>query len=289
MHTDTVVSGGPPSKTLGLWRRLPAIIRALVVGFVILQLGGSVPGALLVANLKLSPSIPWFLPATGIWLWLFWRYVNGWGWPQSTAEIRGLNIRARPLPVRVWFWSLFAGGLGMVSTMGIIFVASHFGNLPDRAFQPPFEVSAYPPWTVASIFIAIAGTAGVVEEAAFRGHMLSMIQRRHGWVIGIAVVAVMFYAAHLSHAYATLAFAPFFVVYSALHGLLVYLTRSILPSVILHAVADVIVVPMQFGVLASPAQMTVVTHGGITLLFAAAAVPAFRRLAAVAREAQIRR
>jgi membrane protease YdiL (CAAX protease family) len=187
----------------------------------------------------------------------------------------------------VWFWSLLAGALGMVSVMGLVFVTSKFGNLPGKAFEPPFAVSTYPWWTVLSIFLSIAATAGVVEEAAFRGYMLSAIARRHGWIVGIVVVGVVFYVAHLSHAYATLAFLPFFLAYSALHGLLVYLTRSILPSVVLHAVADFIVVPMQFGVIPGPGESTFVTHGGLTTVFALAATPAFVRLAAIARESNL--
>jgi hypothetical protein len=36
-----------------------------------------------------------------------------------------------------------------------------------------------------SVFAAVALTAAVVEEAAFRGYMLSGIQRRFGWAVGI--------------------------------------------------------------------------------------------------------
>ena len=64
--------------------------------------------------------------------------------------------------------------------------------------------------------LSVAATAGVVEEAAFRGYMLSIIEARHGWVAGILIVALLFYAAHLSHAYATIAFLPFFMAYSLL-------------------------------------------------------------------------
>ncbi len=272
------------SRAKVVWQRLPVVVRAVVVGLLVLQIGGAVPGVLLVTSLYLSPEVPWFLPATGIWLWLFWRYVNGRGWPAATAQMRQTDLRGRSLSGRVWFWSLLAGALGMVSVMGLVFVTSRFGNLPGKAFEAPFDVSAYPWWTVLSVFLSIAGTAGVVEESAFRGYMLSAIARRHGWIAGIAIVAAVFYIAHLSHAYATAAFLPFFLVYSALHGLIVYLTRSILPSIVLHSVADFIVVPMQFGVIAGPGDSTFVTHGGLSIAFALAAMPALWRLAAIARE-----
>lgn len=267
-----------------LWQRVPVVVRAVVVGLLVLQIGGAVPGILLVTSLKRSPEVPWFLPATGVWLWFFWRYVKGWGWPAATARMRQADLRGRSLSGRVWFWSLLAGALGMASVMALVFVTSRFGNLPEKAYEAPFDVSTYPWWTVLSIFLSIAGTAGVVEESAFRGYMLSAIARRHGWIAGIAIVAAVFYIAHLSHAYATAAFLPFFLAYSALHGLLVYLTRSILPSIIIHSVADFIVVPIQFGVIAVPSESRFVTHGGLSIALALAAIPAFWRLAAIARE-----
>lgn len=182
---------------------------------------------------------------------------------------------------------MIAGGLGMISVMGLIFVTSRFANLPQEAYQAPFDVSAYPSWTVFCIFLNIATVAGVVEEAAFRGYMLSQIQRRHGWIIGIVITGLMFFVSHLSHAYASLAFLPFFLTYSLFHGILVYVTRSILPSIVLHTVADFIVVPMQYGVIAGPGDSTFVTHGALTLIFGVAAVPAFRRLATIAREERL--
>ena len=110
---------------------------------------------------------------------------------------------------RVWVWALVAGGLALAAVMGIALMTYRFATLPDAAYQAPFEVASFPPWTLVLVFAAVALTAAVVEEAAFRGYMLTGIQRRFGWAVGISLVAILFYVAHLSHAYATLAFFPF--------------------------------------------------------------------------------
>ena len=55
-----------------LWQRLPVILRALVLAELIADIGDLVPDLLMLGNLKLSPAIPWLLPATALWLWLFW-------------------------------------------------------------------------------------------------------------------------------------------------------------------------------------------------------------------------
>jgi predicted Abi (CAAX) family protease len=141
------------------------------------------------------------------------------------------------------------------------------------------------------IILAISAVAGVVEEAAFRGYMLSGIERRHGWIAAILVTGLVFFLDHhFGHAYATVAFLPFFLAVSSLHGLLVYLTRSIRPSIILHAVADAIVIPIQYGLIGNPSVSSVWKNGidssfllliGVVVGFALAAVPAFVKLATV--------
>jgi membrane protease YdiL (CAAX protease family) len=163
-----------------LWQRLPVILRAIVLAELIADIGDLVPDLLMLGNLNLSLAIPWLLPATALWLWLFWLYLNGKGWPQTTAQSRARDLRARHLPGPVWFWSLLAGGCAMVSVVGLAFLTTRLANVPRDAFKLPINLSDYPVWTVVSVLLAISAVAGVVEEAAFRGYLISQIQRRHG-------------------------------------------------------------------------------------------------------------
>lgn len=260
------------------WDVLPAAVRAVLAGFAILMVGGSVSGALMVANLRLAPAIPVFLPATVLWLWLLWQYLSGRGWPRTTSVRRRDALRARKLSPRTWLWALVAGGCAVAGVMGIAFMTYRFATLPEAAYQAPFEVSSFPPLTLVSMFGALALTAAVVEEAAFRGYMLSGIQSRHGWMVGIGVVTVLFYVAHLGHAYATLSFLPFFLAHGLVFGLLVFYTRSILPGLVLHAVSDFVVLPMQYGVIPSVGQWDFVGQGWLSLVATLAAIFAFRQL-----------
>ena len=277
MNSSSPGSEGSLPPLLRAWDAMPVAVRAVVSGFAILILGGSV-GVILFVNLKLAPAVPVFLPATLIWLWLVGRYLSGWGWPRSTSVRRRDALRARKLPARTWLWALVAGGCAVTCAMGMAFVTYRVATLPDAAYASPFEGSSFPPVTLVSIFAALALTAAVVEEAAFRGYMLSGLQSRHGWVVGIGAVTVLFYVAHLSHAYATLAFLPFFLAHGLAFGLLVYYTRSILPGVVLHALSDFIVLPMQYGVIPSAGRWPFVGQGWMSLVTGLAAIFAFRQL-----------
>jgi len=269
------------------------MVRAFIVGQLVVQIGGLPPAIFLLGNLKFLPAVPWLLPATLVWLWLFWRYCDGHGWPRSTAEARRRDLRARPLSGQEWFWSLLAGSLGMICVDAIAFLTPRLAEIPRDAFKLPLDLSVYPWWTLAAILISISAVAGMVEEAGYRGYMLSGIERRHGWTVAILITGFVFFLDHhISHAYATFAFLPFFLAVSALHGLLVYTTRSVLPSVVLHTIADLIIIPVQYGLIGNPSVASVWTEGtdpsfwilvGVGILFGLAAAPAFMKLATVSQ------
>ncbi len=260
------------------WLWLPVVVRATVLAFVLLVIGQLPPSLALVANLKWQPRWPWFPLVTAAWLWFFWSYLNGRWPPRGTSESRRQDLRAAALPGEVWRCALLAGGLGMIGVLSLALFTGRVAALPAEAYEAPFDLSTLPWWTVLAFFLSLAATAAVVEEAAFRGYMLSQIQRHHGWVLAIALTSALFYLVHRSHAYATLAFVPFFAAYSLLHAALVYLTRSILPSVVLHAAGDFCILPVQYGVIPLPFGPTWPPYLLSTLAFSVAAIAAFRRL-----------
>ena len=64
---------------------------------------------------EIPPRLPWAVPVVAIYLWVFWRYLQGAGPPASSAQFRTSNLRARALPMRLWGWSLLAGTLGIIA------------------------------------------------------------------------------------------------------------------------------------------------------------------------------
>jgi len=230
------------------WNRLPAIVRGILVAELVVSLGAIPPSVAVILNLRTSPSIPWMLVVTFAWLSIFWWYVSGHGRPRSTQEARRRDLRAPSLSKPAWIWALIAGTLGITGTIAMAFVTARLARLPREAFAAPVDFSKYGTLTIICAIACISATAGVVEEAGFRGFLISPIQRRHGWTIAILISGIMFFLDHhLSHAYATFVFLPFFLAISVVHGLLVKYSGSIRPSVLLHALADFIVIPVSYG------------------------------------------
>ena len=143
---------------------------------------------------------------------------------------------------KVWLWSILGGGIGLMSVLGLTFVISHHFELPAEAYEAPFDVTLLPTWTIFSFFVSIAITAGVVEEAAFRIYAFTTSEEI--WLaMGHSYNCYSFLRGSFKSCVARIFFLPFFLAYSILHGYLVYVTRSILPSVFLHALGDLTILP----------------------------------------------
>src|SRR5438105_580889 len=156
-----------------MWRRIPVIVRAVVIGFLVTGTI-TVPWAMLASlNLKHWPTIPWSALATAPLLWLYWQYLKGKGWPASTAQSRRANLRAQPLSSGVWGMSLFAGMIGLGALLAFQAVLARLVSLPPEQEMP--DVSNMPSLTLLVLVVMGSVVAGVTEEAGFRGYMQGMI------------------------------------------------------------------------------------------------------------------
>jgi membrane protease YdiL (CAAX protease family) len=218
---------------IALWHRLPVIVRAVLTGGLVAALG-TLPWAVLVSlNIKYWSAVPWAVPPTALYLWLFWRYaVRGTGWPGSTADSRRTLARANPVRDEMWGLAIVAGLLGLVVVLLLQTVMSRLVAIPQ---QQDIDPSKYPAATVLLWVVMSALVAGITEETAFRGYLQRPIERRHGPVIAILLTGILFGFLHFTHPEVTLALLPFYVAVAAVYGTLAYLTDSILPGMVLHA------------------------------------------------------
>ncbi len=225
-----------------LWLRLPVWARAITTGYFVMSLGGLLTFPLLMANLKVLPSVPWSLPVAALVLWVYWQYLAGRGWPRSTAEARRHCLRARSLSPALWRSALLAGGFGSLSVVALRFLLPRLFRMPLLGLG--VDLSDLPLVTVWGVIATVALTAGVAEEAGFRGYMQRPLEERYGLATAIAVTGFMFWVAHLSHGWLGLTHLPFHLAVSLVLGVLVFRTGSIWPAVVLHTAADMMLIPI---------------------------------------------
>jgi membrane protease YdiL (CAAX protease family) len=221
------------------------VIRAVVIGFIVLYLGsvpwGGIAGYRGFAgwNLLVVVQLPWAVVPMALYLYLYFRYLGGTGWPRATSEMRRASLRANNLPPLAWLLAIFGGLLGLASTVPLLRIMGRLVELPQEA-EPVALPTGMPSVTVLVLLIMSSIVAGVIEEAAFRGYMQGPIERRYGPVVAILISGTIFGLAHYNHhPAATLTMLPYYIWISAVYGGLAYATKSVMPSLVLHASGDV--------------------------------------------------
>jgi membrane protease YdiL (CAAX protease family) len=221
------------SAIIRFWRRTPVVIRAIVVGFVVFEIG---VGAWLVIA-ALVPA-PWLIVVMSGVLWAYWRYFSGNWWPASTAEVRRNRFRAKEMPAAVWKWSLLAATFFVVVVQSGFVMTFRIIEFPAEEFAAGYNLSALPIWLAWLGVIMASLVAGICEEVGFRGYMQVPLEKRYGPVVGITIVSLVFLVSHLNQAWAPPVLFHLFAM-SAMLGVLAHASGSLIPGIIGHAVMDI--------------------------------------------------
>lgn len=225
------------------WNWLPVIVRAIVLGFVLLEIGSTVTFLPLLGNLKFHPEIPWAFPVTLIVLALYAAYFSGWGPPGATRDTRRTYARASLSSARIWRAAIPPMLLGIVALIALRLLLPSL--LPVRAPSIPISFSSLSLPTIIGALLSIVLIAAVTEEIAFRGYMQKPMEDAYGIVPAVLIVGMMFWVAHLDHGI-SVTHLPFHMSASIALGLLAYLTRSLAPAMIAHGAGDLLLVPAYF-------------------------------------------
>jgi membrane protease YdiL (CAAX protease family) len=228
------------SQIKAAWNWLPVVVRAIVLGWVVLTIGSTVTFLPLLGNLKFHPEIPWAFPMTLVILALYWAYFSGWGPPAATRDARKKLARATGPSPRIWVAAIPVMMFGIIALVALRLLLP--GLMPVRAPSVSISLSSYPVATIIGALLSIAVIAAVTEEIAFRGYMQKPLEEAYGIVPAVLIVGIMFWVAHLDHGI-TITHLPFQMSASIALGLLVYLTGSLIPAVIAHGAADILFQP----------------------------------------------
>jgi membrane protease YdiL (CAAX protease family) len=262
--------------------KLLMVAWAAVLSFLIFGFGQGVWVALLVANLRTNPAIPWVVPVMAAVLWLMWKYLGGSWWPRSTSDARRLYLRANRVPGPVFAWSLLAGALSMVALAGCWIVLFQLVKMSPNAL-PNF--SQYPLLTTVMVIVMASLVSPIAEEAAFRGYCQVILEREFAAPAAVAISSVLFALAHLNHGFFWAKLLLYFLV-GVVFGAIAFLAHSSIPAIPVHIVGDLtfftLVWPNDAGrrlVWNGGADTWFWIHAAQAIVFAALAIPAFMRLA----------
>ncbi len=216
--------------------RLSPTVTVLWTGALAIVMTGLVSGvwaALLGANLATSPGIPWAAGVMALVIWALWSYLGGRFAPRATQAARRTLLRGEPLPAVVTAWAIAAGTLWVVALAGFWTVLH---RLTAAHGNPNVDITKLPPLTVIVSFAMAAISGGVSEEAGFRGYFQGALERRGLGASAILVTALVMAPIHALTQGFVWQTLLFYLLVDAMLGALAFVTGSIRPGVIVHAV-----------------------------------------------------
>jgi membrane protease YdiL (CAAX protease family) len=216
-----------------LLSRVPAVVWTGILAFFLTISAGAIWTALLISNLATSPAIPWAVAVMALLLWLMWQYLGGSWRPLSTSEARRLYLRARPLSGQKFALAIIAGLLSIVALVGFWIVLHQLVKIPARVL-PNF--SGYPLFTIVLVLVMSSLVSSLAEEAGFRGYFQVALERDLRGPIAIVIMSLVIAPAHaLTQGFVWPILLWYFCA-DVMFGTMAFLTRSILPSTMVHSI-----------------------------------------------------
>jgi membrane protease YdiL (CAAX protease family) len=260
-----------------------AVIGTGVLAFLLTLVVGGIWSGLVVANLLTTPAVPWAVLAMAGVLWVMWQYLRGSWPPARTSQARRRLLRANAVPSNVFAWATAAGLLSVIALVGGWIVLVQLAKPPNHALP---DYSAYPALTVASVILMASVVGAVVEEAGFRGYFQGTLERVVPAPAAIAIVCLVMAPEHaLTQGFVWTTVVFYFVV-DAIFGITAYVTSSIVPGIVVHAIGLAVFFalvwpadPTRQPAAAGGADLMFWLHAIQTIVFGFLALVAFRHLA----------
>lgn len=262
--------------------RILAAAWAAILGIVIALFGQGVWSALIAANLATTPAIPWAVAVMAVVLWLIWQYLGGRWWPQSTSDARRRRLRANALPANVFGWALLAGALSIVALAGWWLLVSRLAEIWGSVLP---DMSTYP-WLTTALAVTMGTLVSpILEQAGFWGYCQAMLEREFSGPTAVVVTAILF--ALLPHPPMHVVLWPKLILFfftGLTFGVMAYLTKSILPGMLVHIFGLLAFFTLVFRAQASQiaaqprAEAWLWIYAAQMLVFATLAIVAFARL-----------
>lgn len=244
-----------------IWQRTPVAVRAIVQGFLVNTIG--VMGVPVIAA---TLPLPFAFPAMLIYLFVFWMITSGrWG-PKASAASRKRYFRVGKLSPELWKWSLLVIGLAVLAWQSSLVVTFRLIEYPAELFKQEYSLDALPLWAAWVAIVIAAFSAGLCEEAGFRGYGLVPLEERYGPLVGNLSVAAFFVVAHLEQAWSPPLLIHLFVG-SLMFGAMAYTSGSLIPGIIAHTILDIFNFSYWWSDVAGKFEYQTIANTGVDLHF----------------------
>jgi membrane protease YdiL (CAAX protease family) len=210
-----------------------------------------------------------------------------WG-PTSTADWRRAHLRARLVPGRALGWALLAGTLALVALVGLWIVLVELTKVGGNPTIP--SSPQVPPVALGLMLVMGSLVSSLSEEAAFRGYAQVTLESVMGGAGAVAISSLYFMLWHGPTQGFEWSKLLFYFLVGVVFGTIAFLTQSTVPAWPIHLAADLI---FFFLVWPQDATRRYIFRDGadawfwayavVTVVFAALAILAFRRLRLVAQ------
>jgi membrane protease YdiL (CAAX protease family) len=265
-----------------LFTALGSILWTGVLAVVTTALVSGVWTGLLVANLKLSPALPWSVVAMALVLWALWSFLGGkWGHARSRVARRAL-LRATSVPPAIFFTTVAAGTSCVVALAGFWIVLHQLVRVPGN---PLADFSHLPAMTIAATLAMAAISGAASEEASFRGYFQGTLERYLPAPLAVLATALVMAPEHALTQGFVWPTLLFYLLVDTMLGTAAVLTRSILPGIVIHAIGLGVFFALIWPHDAARPLVSLVApdlwfafHVAQTLVFGALGIALFRRL-----------
>lgn len=216
---------------------LKAFGLAAVVSFAITAYGQGIWGPLVMANLRLSPAVPWAAPLMAGLLAAMLLYLSGRGWPKSTSATRRRLLRWNAMPWPTFALAVGAGVLALVAFGSLWIATADLVHIP-AGMQP--KMTGVPLASGIVFLIMSSLAAPLSEEAAFRGYAMGILEQ--AWKSAPAAIissSVLFAAAHFLQGIDPVKLSLYFAA-GIVFATVAYLTNSLYAVMVVHGLGDVL-------------------------------------------------
>jgi len=226
------------SFLINVWNRLPVLIKAILLGFIVNSIG--VYGWLLIVIIV--PQVLngyWLIPIAIFYLILYFTYFSGISSKNQTLETRRRYFRTLRPSMKVWKYGLISALFFVIIMQALFVLTFRLVQFPGDEFTTSLYLNDLSLPFAITIIVLSSLFAGICEEVGLRGYGQVPLEEEYGAIPAILITSIAFFMMHLHQAWMTNIMISVFLI-GLMLGIMAYTTRSLLPGIIGHTVADII-------------------------------------------------